>query len=322
MKLSEYHKSLRVELLPEDVMDYAKGTSASQIAVRRGVRLNTILRRLREIQFEIRPPGTRPPIVLNLSHRFHEIVDGLMLGDGSINKDGSIRLTQCATHQEWVLEVRSLLILAGLQSDVIPVRPKSTKSKSLGRTICSSGGLTLYSQICKQTKQERLRWYPRGKKRIPEDLVITRLSVALWFCGDGAYGKNGTLRFCTQSFTTKEIKFLASRMLAIGVYACPGVSADGPILRIDRKDDAVRLMEFMRPYIHPCFEYKLRNVQKRMPCHCQKLTEEQVTWARTEYSNGVTKTELSQVLGISKQSAGRLISGKTYVKIPVAQVLT
>ncbi len=313
MKLSSYHQALRKDILPEDVQAYANGTSASRIAEQRGISLNTTLRHLRSAQQSIRPAGVRPAVDLDLTPRFHEITDGLMLGDGSINKAGSVRLTQCIAHRQWVFEVKSMLRMSGLDCGITPLPPKSTKSKTFGRTVHSNGGLMLYSQICRQTKQERSRWYPHGKKLVPRDVVMSRLSVALWFCGDGAFGTNGTLRFCTQGFSSTDVNFLISLMRdIIDIHAYLAKSVDGPIIKIDRRDDAVRLTEFMQPYVSPCFEYKLRHVRPRAPDYFRKLTAEQAVYARKEFANGTTKAELARTLGVTKQSMGRLLAGTTY----------
>jgi hypothetical protein len=56
------------------------------------------------------------------------------------------------------------------------------------------------------------RWYPNRKKEIPEDLKLTPLICAIWFCDDGCISirKNSlALKLSTHGFTKNEVEKLA-----------------------------------------------------------------------------------------------------------------
>jgi hypothetical protein len=55
----------------------------------------------------------------------------------------------------------------------------------------------------------RKKWYPYGKKIIPQDLVLTPEVCLHWYLGDGCLDKNGShIVLCTDDFTECEVDFL------------------------------------------------------------------------------------------------------------------
>ena len=74
------------------ISSYISGCNASCVARDFHVSLGTVLRRLKESNIAVRLKGRVPPAQLNLDAdaqcRFLEIVDGLMLGDGSFDGPG------------------------------------------------------------------------------------------------------------------------------------------------------------------------------------------------------------------------------------------
>lgn len=77
----------------------------------------------------------------------------------------------------------------------------------------------LYTPAYIELKGERLRWYPRGIKRIPADVSFDPLALAYWFCGDGTYDKHGAIFFCTNGFLKKEVNVLAQGLVELGSSA-------------------------------------------------------------------------------------------------------
>jgi DNA-directed RNA polymerase subunit RPC12/RpoP len=63
------------------------------------------------------------------------------------------------------------------------------------------------------------KWYPGGKKTIPEDLVLTPLSIAIWFADDGTVkrrSRNGfQAAFYTYDFTKDETTRLRNLLAEI-----------------------------------------------------------------------------------------------------------
>lgn len=82
------------------------------------------------------------------------------------------------------------------------------------RTNKTYYGCYFYTGMNPVFAAERLRWYDVKKKIIPHDLMLTSLTVAIWFCDDGCLIKtndnNFTVKFATNCFTVEEVERLAS----------------------------------------------------------------------------------------------------------------
>jgi hypothetical protein len=302
------------------VRAYSEGVSALQLSVKHGVSLNTVLRRLRDAGVEIRKTGRQPPLVLQLAPekalRLREIVDGLQLGDGSMDSEGPLRLTQCVKHEPWVRTVQALFDGVGVPCKVIPVK-HSRSSKIKGRELKPFTGFQLYTPAYQEFKNERLRWYPRGKKRVPDDVCLTPLSVALWFCGDGNGPRTGTLSFCTQGFNAHDVDLLGRRLSRlVGIRAVRGNSPDGYVLKVLRRDDAVRLRDFMQEHIPEVFRYKLQHVRgaTRKGEHQRKLTEAQVREIRASYAptGSTSARQLAEQFNVSWVTIYNIVNRKIY----------
>lgn len=61
------------------------------------------------------------------------------------------------------------------------------------------------------------KWYPKGNKIVPRDLVLTPLTIAVWFCDDGCLcraGKNNlSLEFSTRGFDYNDVVFLQENLV-------------------------------------------------------------------------------------------------------------
>ena len=76
----------------------------------------------------------------------------------------------------------------------------------------------------------RLRFYRDNRKVVPEDLVLTSVSLAVWFMDDGSRKSNRCrgLYLNTQSFTVSEVDLLRSIMRRdVGVETTVRCQSDG-----------------------------------------------------------------------------------------------
>lgn len=299
--------------------DYLRGMSALQLAEREGCSVNTLLRRLREAGVALRPAGARHTVKeLGLTAqtipRFLEIVDGLLLGDGHINEGGALQLGQKATRVEWLQLVASLCTDVGMETGITPAWTRKP-SKIKGRKIQSSPAKTFYAHTYRETKNQRQRWYPEGSKEVPHDVVVTPLSVALWYCGDGTGAKNGTMTFCTHDFTEEEVCALADELSSqFKVGATTGRTQDGPVVAVYRRDDALKIKQAIAPYVPSCFAYKLQHIRAATPRGraLRRLTPLQVRRIREAHADGVTAAELGRQYGVSNVSIINAVTRRTY----------
>jgi hypothetical protein len=153
-----------------------------------------------------------------MTDKLREIIDGLLLGDGSLvtKKDlVSAYLMFVNKYRDVVDWINKLLFSCGVKGFV-----KQIKS-----------GYYLYeSRSYREFLKEYLRWYKNGKKKIPQDIKISKLSLLLWYLGDGSLAtykaklKNKIyiiqwIRFSTQGFSKEENEFLAKKLKSLGFEA-------------------------------------------------------------------------------------------------------
>lgn len=67
----------------------------------------------------------------------------------------------------------------------------------------------------------RKKWYPKGKKIVPKDIVLTPLTIRQWYIGDGCLyrpPKNGRPRITlhTTGFPMLDVKWLIERLIKLG----------------------------------------------------------------------------------------------------------
>jgi len=105
------------------------------------------------------------------------------------------------------------------------------------------------------------RWYNGKAKHIPKDFVLTPRVARFWFYGDGsssAYndGKKVNIRFCTNSFTQSDCERLCEMWKAIGINFYPASTPTGPVLTLGIAQDIISFFEYMGEPELECFRYK------------------------------------------------------------------
>lgn len=302
------------------VSAYAAGESASALARTHGISIWAVLKRVRDAGVPVRtvkeqcekhrgPPATD-------AYTFGEIVDGLLLGDAYIDRQGLIHLEQSDMRFGWIEQIASLLRDVGAESKIIPIPPKTRFIE--GREVHSHAAHVLYTPAYVELQAERKRWYPEGKKVVPRDLRLTPMSVAHWFCGDGSSSPDGTLCFYTNGFLPDDVEFLVRCLRRdLGVHVHAGRSSrEGQLkIMISQRDEAVRLQQAIGPLLPECCLYKLRYVRPTIPKnlhHQRKLTDEQVREIRRCYTAGETQKSLSARFGVRQSSISLIVRGKVY----------
>ena len=299
---------------------YKAGTSAVSLARQCQVSLWLILDRLRKAGVPIRSNKEQNEKRLNLSTlqtaAFVGIVDGLLLGHGSIDPRGCLRLEQAKIRQGWLQELTVRFAVAQVAARTIPIHPQECTVD--GRKIRFKGGGLLYTPAYAEMQQQRLRWYPKGIKRVPADVSFEPVAVAYWFCGDGSYNLDGVLVFYTNGFLRNEVRLLATRLSAVvGIEArCVSISARPGefIIRVGKRDDAQRLKEFIEPHVPECCRYKLQYVRTAIPRGFvqAKLYAQQAVEARSRYANGEKQVHLAAEFGVTPSAISRIIRGEVH----------
>lgn len=245
------------------VSAYEAGDSASSIARLHGVSVWSVLKRLRMAGIAIRKNQNERHLAAGLLP-IVELVDGLLLGDGQIDPKGILHLEQSLVRLGWQQQLMGFLVLAGAESKLIPIPPRTRRIEN--RTITSKGGYVLYTPAYVEFQTQRVRWYPGGIKRVPPDLRLTPLVLAQWLAGDGTAHGCGGISFCTQGFLETEVRFLVDRLETdLGICGSVGRShRPGQfLLNVHRLDEAMKIKILVSPWLPECCQYKLRKVRPR-----------------------------------------------------------
>ena len=104
------------------------------------------------------------------------------------------------------------------------------------------------------------------KKRVPQNIheLLTPRVLAYWFMDDGSYTskKNRTYRFNTQSFPFGDQQRLIEALkmnFDIDATIQKNHSYTSNYTLYIRSKSTERFVDLIRPYINPCFSYKIQN---------------------------------------------------------------
>jgi hypothetical protein len=293
---------------------YLAGQSASSLAREHQVSAWKILNGLRAAGVEIRTSAQQNERRLGVvSERLLSLVDGLQLGDGSIDSKGALRLEQRTATADWLIQVQTLLREEGCDSRIIPIPPRERKIAD--RVVTSSGGKLLYTPCYVEMKEQRSRWYPEGSKLIPDDVRLDPLALAHWFAGDGSLNSSGGLCFYTNGFIKEEVERLCERLgLDHGIEAktYPLARREGEyMVAVYKRDHAVKLRDLILPHLHPVFQYKLRHVRETLPPQ-RVFTEDEVHTIRSRFQAGEHQTRIAKDFGVHHGTISRICRRDTY----------
>lgn len=184
-----------------------EGLSQKKTSEYFGCSIDTIVRNLKEYGIESHICGSwAQSNLIKLNNFQKEIINGAMLGDGSlhIHKKG-VNAQFCYTskslqHVEFVTkEFLQYSYKEGVKKySHNDKRTNKTYDRYTFRTISDKGLTDLYN-----------KWYINKVKHIPTDLVLTQITCLIWYIGDGCiYNSskhNGQyIKLATNCFTKEE----------------------------------------------------------------------------------------------------------------------
>jgi ubiquinol-cytochrome c reductase cytochrome b subunit len=231
--------------------------------------------------------AARPELCLtvlpfNLSHtRCHKrigphdfqvlsIIFGSLLGDGYAENHGNgtrIQFSQEASHIDYLLWLYSFMATLGYTSDIQP--------KVLTR-LGKYGKLRNYIRFSTFTYSSfnwiHNCWYKPSNngytKILPAsiDQYLTPLALAIWIMDDGGKVSSG-LKLATNNFLLSEVQILSSLLNRIYDLDSSINSAGVPnqyVIYVPKKSMS-KLLNIIRPHLHPSMNYKLIHSGK---LHC------------------------------------------------------
>ena len=225
----------------------------------------SIITRLNSAGVHVRSNKEQNEKKLNLTEDqkplFMGIVDGLLLGDGQIDRKGLLRLEQSNLRYCWLDVVTDQLSTIGGTSHIIPIPPRIKIIE--GRKVYKKPGSLLYTPAYVELQEQRKRWYPDAEKRVPRNLDLSPLTIAYWFAGDGTCNTNGILVFCTNGFVKEDTEYLAESLCKLDIESnIMNTCREGQFtIGIYKIEDVLRLKDMIEPFLPECCKYKLRFVR-------------------------------------------------------------
>lgn len=174
------------------------------------------------------------------------ILIGVLLGDGAMRKKTHALLEinhsfKQKEYVDWLYQKFQNFV------DTKPKMRKSNGKRTAYRfTTKSVPALTIFYDT----------FFKQKHKIIPDDLMLTPLTLAVWYMDDGSRCDED-IYLNSQQFTEKEQKKLVA-MLYTQHNIQASLNKDKKYLRIRiRKESVKRMMEEIKPYIIPMMQYKL-----------------------------------------------------------------
>lgn len=193
---------------------------------------------------------------LRLTSRQHELLVGMLLGDAHLERQSGqpvarLKVEHAVSQMEYVQwkysEWREWVLT-----------PPQTKEKSnrLG-TVSNNEWFTTVSHA--EFETYRAWFYDGNRKRIPPDLTLSALGLAVWFMDDGSRKSRECrgLYLNTQSFRSEEIETLREILkLDFGVGTSTRQQSDGLQIYIP-SSETFRFAQIVQPYMIETMYYKL-----------------------------------------------------------------
>ena len=192
------------------------------------------------------PPGNT---VGSLTPTQHEILVGSLLGDGTLRKQGTRTNALFEVNHSAHAKIYVDWKWKQFQS-FVSTPPKFRQGN--GTRIAyrfTTQSLPIFTNY--------YQWfYQEGRKQIPHDLVLTPLSLAVWYMDDGSKSRSACY-LNTQQFSFEEQQLLQRVLLeTFGIESA--MNRDKQYIRLRITTASTRkLVNIVRPHILPCFGYKL-----------------------------------------------------------------
>lgn len=242
---------------------YQSGNSLCDVAkfLRRGV--PTIKDVLIANNIEIRGQHSSHPTSkrnTDLSDHHKQIIEGLLLGDGSVIRQKRDRTAKLSVRTTEKLFADHIVLSFPLSINVYSYQPKTTIIR--GKECRCKENYKVESKVDNSLNEFREKWYLDGVKVIPSDLELTPVSIRYWFYGDGTSSfmnshKSVVLVFYTNSFLYSECEFLQKQLLEkTGVYFNINSDRGKPILKVSSRKAAFDFFQYIGECDVDCYKYK------------------------------------------------------------------
>jgi len=170
----------------------------------------TILNWLHRFDIPVRSSFEANRNYLNISQELLDLLEGELLGDGCIqmHSQRSARYNHGSKYKEYVEWLSMIFADLGLE--------QSGKINKYWDEKYSTFGYFYQSRSYPELVPLRQRFYPKGEKIVPKDLILTPIMVRQWLIGDGCLHNHAKKRpyidFNTQDFDKASINRLLQKL--------------------------------------------------------------------------------------------------------------
>jgi LAGLIDADG DNA endonuclease family len=185
----------------------------------------------------------------SLTQLQRSIIIGTILGDGYLRivsgkKNALLEVNHSFSQKEYVDWKYAML------QTVCKSGPKSRKSN--GTRIAYRFNTKQHPEMTTLFRA----FYGEGKKRIPKNLTLDPVMLAVWFMDDGSRCRASDVYLNTQQFVQEDQERLQAMLAEFQVES--SLNKDKEYLRIRIKKSSIpHLHEIISPYIIPSMTYKL-----------------------------------------------------------------
>lgn len=255
------------------IKEYEMGDSCQSLSKKYNISAMTIYRFLKKNNVNLRKNWEHKTLKVpesELSEFQKQVLDGLLLGDGSIpNPHNGKKLkdylhcsyfTLTSEHQEFANHVKEILPFK------FRTYEKDRKVTIInGKEYKCSKAYDVTSVTDKCLNDYRTKWYPNNIKIIPKDLIISPISVKYWFYGDGSTSyinyKNipryVELTLCTNNFSISDCEVLIEKLKNVGLNLRIHLTKNQqPVLFASKTENIINFLNYIGKCTLNCFEYK------------------------------------------------------------------
>ncbi len=250
------YRKIDLEIYSEQIQEYiSKRTlnpllSVNNFCTEKSLNHSTFCRYLKKLNFDYKQLPKITPKILNSPNA---ILDGCMLGDGSIFFSDKKNKYPVYSHTSKHKEYLEWLSLELKYLENRPVWESKRFDKRTQKTYCAWWSK---SRTSIELLEQKTRWYSSGNKKIPEDLILTPKTILVWYLDDGCLQikpKNGRQQFFScNDFIEEDIDKLVN--LFIDTTSIPVYKYDKRIYTPAKYIDS--LLDFIGPPPVSCFRYK------------------------------------------------------------------
>lgn len=193
--------------------------------------------------------------MFKINDEINGLIEGLLLGDAWVgsrnNNTAYLQIFQTKRNKEWLFTLKKIFEDNNINCSDIKLRRRAMNKIINKKRVFCNEMYGFNTSFYKTFFEYAIKWYPKGKKIVPNTVDLSPISLAQWYMGDGTLCKR-QLQFATNGFDEHSCEILSNKLNDIygwhpKLYTC---------LTLLRKNEISEFLELTRPYKVNCFNYK------------------------------------------------------------------